>query len=74
MSPKMTLKFTVFALFGQEGLKIRKISLKAKILDSFHNIFTFLEIFDFQIFGSFLADFLGPIFVFWHFGGPKFKN
>ena len=70
----MTLKFTVFALFGQEGLKIRKISLKAKILDSFYNVFTFLGIFDFQIFGSFFADFLGPIFVFWHFGGPKFKN
>ena len=70
----MTLKFTVFALFGQEGLKIRKISLKAKILYSFHKIFTFLEIFDFRIFGSFLADFLGPIFVFWHFGGQKVKN
>ena len=70
----MTLKFTVFALFGQEGLKIRKISLKAKILDSFYNVFTFLGIFDFQIFGSFLADFLGPIFIFWHFGGQKVKN
>ena len=74
MSPKMTLKFTVFALFGQEGLKIRKISLKAKVLDSFHNIFTFLENFDVQIFESFLPDFLGPIFVFWLFGGQKFKN
>ena len=43
----MTPKFTVFALFEEEGLKITKISKKAKILYSFSNIFTLLEIFDF---------------------------
>ena len=70
----MTPKFTVFALFGQEGLKITKISYKAKILYSFRNIFTLLAIFEFWNLGSFLHDFLGPIFVFWLFGGQKFKK
>ena len=41
---------------------------------SFSNIFTLLEIFEFWNLWSFLHDFLGPIFVFWLFGGQKFKN
>ena len=41
---------------------------------SFHDIFTLLQIFQFWTPGSFLANFPEPIFVFWHFGGQKFKN
>ena len=41
---------------------------------SLSNIFTLLEIFEFWNLWSFLHDFLGPIFVFWLFGGQKFKN
>ena len=41
---------------------------------SFCNIFPLLENFEFWTLGSILDDFLEPIFVFWVFGGQKFKN
>ena len=64
----------LFNFFGQEGLKIKKNILKAKNLYSFHNIFRLLQIFQFQTPGSFVANILELIFLFWHFGaGVKFK-
>ena len=41
---------------------------------SFCNIFPLLQNFKFWTLGSILDDFLESIFVFWVFGGQKFKN
>ena len=70
----MTLKFMVFAVFGQEGSEIRKISLRVKNLHSFYDNFTLFQNFQFWTFWSFLANFPEPIFDFWHFGGQNFKK
>ena len=69
----MTLKFTGFALFGQEELKIGKIYKKPKFCIVFTKFLLFLKFLIFEFLGHFWLIF-GANFRFWHFGGQKVKN
>ena len=63
-----------FYHFWQEWPKTRKNSLSQKNCMIVVLFGLFHEFFWFWAFGSFLADFPEPIFVFLTFGGQKFKN